>query len=96
MERIIVDNSVLFSSVSQNDQISAIYGDISELTELLIIYFKQGIETGEYCLWISPDELFAEETKNELKKSGIDVERFINSSNWKFWQLNHSTKILSH
>ncbi len=80
MEKIIVDNSVLFSSVSQNDQISAIYGDISELTELLIIYFKQGIETGEYCLWISPDELFAEETKNELKKSGIDVERFINSS----------------
>ena len=80
MERIIVGNSVLFSSVSQNDQISAIYGDISELIELLIIYFKQGIEAGEYCLWISPDELFAEETKNELKKSGIDVERFINSS----------------
>ena len=80
MEKIIVGNSVLFSSVLQNDQISAIYGDISELIELLIIYFKQGIETGEYCLWISPDELFAEETKNELKKSGIDVERFINSS----------------
>ena len=31
-------------------------------------------------MWISPDDLFAEETKNELKKSGIDVERFINSS----------------
>ncbi len=80
MEKIIVDNSVLFSSVPQSNQISAIYRDIAELTELLIIYFKQGIETGEYCLWISPDDLFAEETKNELKKSGIDVERFINSS----------------
>lgn len=80
MEKIIVDNSVLFSSVPQSNQISAIYGDIAELTELLIIYFKQGIETGEYCLWISSDERFAEETKNELKKSGIDVERFINSS----------------
>lgn len=80
MEKIIVDNSVLFSSVPQSNQIFAIYGDIAELTELLIIYFKQGIETGEYCLWISPDELFAEETKNELKKSGIAVERFINSS----------------
>jgi len=80
LEKIIVDNSVLFSSVPQSNQISAIYRDIAELTELLIIYFKQGIETGEYCLWISPDDLFAEETKNELKKSGIDVERFINSS----------------
>lgn len=80
MEKIIADDSVLFSSVPQNNQIFAIYEDIAELTELLIIYFKQGIEIGEYCLWISPDELFAEKTKNELKKSGIDIERFINSS----------------
>jgi signal transduction histidine kinase len=80
LEKIIADDSVLFSSVPQNNQIFAIYEDIAELTELLIIYFKQGIEIGEYCLWISPDELFAEKTKNELKKSGIDIERFINSS----------------
>ena len=64
MEKIIADDSVLFSSVPQNNQIFAIYEDIAELTELLIIYFKQGIEIGEYCLWISPDELFAEKTKN--------------------------------
>ena len=80
MEKTIDSNFILFSSVQQSHQISAIYGDIEELTELLIIYFKQGIETGEYCLWISPDELFAEETKNELKKSGVDIEQFINSS----------------
>ena len=80
LEKTIDSNPILFSSVPQSHQISAIYGDIEELTELLIIYFKQGIETGEYCLWISPDKLFTEETKNELKKSGIDVEQFINSS----------------
>lgn len=50
------------------------------MTELLITYFKQGIEIGEYCLWISSDELSAEKAKNELKKSGIDVEQFIRSS----------------
>ena len=80
LEKTIDSDPILFSSVQQSHQISAIYGDIEELTELLIIYFKQGIETGEYCLWISPDELFAEEIKNELQKSGIDVEQCINSS----------------
>jgi hypothetical protein len=69
LEKTIYSDPILFSSVQQSHQISAIYGDIEELTELLIIYFKQGIQTGEYCLWISPHELFAEEIKNELKKS---------------------------
>ena len=70
----------LFSSVPQSPQISAVYNDIEELTELLVIYFKQGIEKGEYCLWISPDELATERAKNELKKSGVDVEHCIVSS----------------
>ncbi len=73
-------NPILFPSVLQSHQISAIYSNTEELTELLITYFKQGIEIGEYCLWISPDELSAEKAKNELKKSGIDVEQFIRSS----------------
>ena len=64
----------LFSNVQQSPQISAVYEDIEELTELLVTYFKQGIERGEYCLWISPDELAAERAKSELKKAGVDVE----------------------
>ena len=80
MEKIVDIYPVLFSSVSQNNQISAIYSDIEELTELLTLYFKQGLETGEYCLWIAQDELFTEEIKYDLKKSGLDVERYMTSS----------------
>ena len=75
----------LFSSIPQSPQISAVYDDIEELTELLAIYFKQGIEKGEYCLWISPDEMAAEKAENELKKSGVDRRAIVLFPlNWKF------------
>jgi len=64
----------LFSRMSQSFQISAAYNDIEELTELLSIYFKQGIEKGEYCLWVSPEELITEKVKDELKQIGLDIE----------------------
>jgi hypothetical protein len=65
---------------SRESQISAVYDNLEELTELLVIYFKQGIERGEYCLWISPNELAIEEAKNELKKVGVDVDECLASS----------------
>ena len=80
MEKDIDECPELFSSVPQSPQISAVYDDTEELTELLAIYFKQGIEMGEYCLWFFPDEMIAEKAKNELIKSGIDLENCIVSS----------------
>ncbi|HWR26124.1 MAG TPA: ATP-binding protein [Methanosarcina sp.] len=65
---------------SREPQISAVYDNLEELTELLVIYFKQGIERGEYCLWISPNKLTVEEAKNELKKVGVDVDYCLESS----------------
>ena len=69
-----------FQAFQQSSQISAVYNDIEELTEILVTYFKQGIERGEYCLWISPDELATQRAKNELEKEGVDVEQCIVSS----------------
>jgi signal transduction histidine kinase len=70
----IVKDPGLFSNAQQRPQISAVYEDAEELTELLVTFFKEGIEGGEYCLWISPDKLAVEEAKSELKKAGVDVE----------------------
>jgi signal transduction histidine kinase len=50
------------------------------LTELLVAYFKQGIDREEHCLWIVPDSLAAERAKNELEKTGLDVGKYITSS----------------
>lgn len=74
MRENIVEDLELFSSAPQSPQIPAVYEDAEELTELLVAYFKEGIEKGEYCLWISPEKLAIEGAENELKKAGVDVE----------------------
>lgn len=79
MQKNINEDPGLFSSVQQSPHISAVYEDIEELTELLVAYFKQGIERGEYCLWVSPDEVATERAKDELKKA-VDIEHYLVSS----------------
>lgn len=80
MGKDIDDVSEFFSSVLQGPQISAVYNDLEELTELLTLYYKQGIKEGEYCLWFSPGEMTAEQAEDELKKSRVDTENCIISS----------------
>ena len=82
------EDSELFSSAPQSPRISAVYNGAKELTELLAIYFKEGIVRGEYCLWISPDILAAEEVKNNLRKAGVDVEHSLASLQLEILQAN--------
>lgn len=70
----------LFSSIPQSSQLSAVYDNTEELTELLVAYFKQGIDREEHCIWIVPDSLAAERAKSELEKTGLDVGKYITSS----------------
>ncbi|MDO5840199.1 MEDS domain-containing protein [Methanosarcina mazei] len=63
----------------QSSQLSAVYSDIEELTELLVSYFKQGIERGEYCLWTVTDALEEERVKKELEKADVSVEKYLTS-----------------
>lgn len=70
----------LFSSIPQSSELSAVYSNIEELTELLVAYFKQGIERGEYCLWTVTNVLEVEKAKNELEKAGVNVEKYLTSS----------------
>ncbi|AKB45513.1 Sensory transduction histidine kinase [Methanosarcina vacuolata Z-761] len=74
--------------VPQSHQISAVYEDTEGLIELLVTYFKEGLEGGEYCLWFSPDKMAAEGAKNELMKAGVDVEHYLASSQLEFLPAN--------
>lgn len=88
MRKNIVEDSRLFSNTPQSFQISAVYEDAEELTELLVTYFKEGIEGGEYCLWISPDKLATEGAISELKKAGVDIEHYLTSSQLQILPVN--------
>ena len=69
-----IDNGPEFYLIdSQGQYISAVYNDLEELTELLVMYFRQGIERGEYCLLIPPDETVSKKVEAELKKAKVSV-----------------------
>jgi signal transduction histidine kinase len=84
----IVEDSGSSLKAPQGHQISAVYEDAEGLMELFVTYFKGGLEGGEYCLWFSPDKLATERAKNELVKAGVDVERYLTSSQLEFLPVN--------
>ncbi|MDD2614855.1 MAG: ATP-binding protein [Methanosarcina sp.] len=84
------ENPEHFSNASQNLNIFAVYDGAKELTELLTIYFKEGIERGEYCLWFSPNILTVEKIKNKLREAGVDAEHSLDSSQLEILSANLS------
>ncbi|MGB9928051.1 MAG: ATP-binding protein [Methanosarcina sp.] len=80
MRNIINYDSKLFLETPESSQLSALYNNDEELIELLLNYFKQGIDQGEYCLLITPNNIQVEEVKNQLKQAEIDVEHYLDSS----------------
>lgn len=88
MRKNIIEDSRPSLKAPQGHQISAVYEDAEGLIKLLVTYFKEGLEGGEYCLWLSPDKLAAEGEKNELIKAGVDVEHYLTSSQLEFLPVN--------
>lgn len=88
MRKNIAEDSGPSLKAPQSHQISAVYEDAKGLIELLVTYFKEGLEGGEYCLWVSPDKLAAEGAKNELMKAGVDVKHYLTSSQLEFLPAN--------
>lgn len=88
MSKNIVEDSGSSLKAPHGHQISALYEDAEGLMELFVTYFKEGLEGGEYCLWFSPDKPATERAKNELVKVGVDVERYLTSSQLEFLPVN--------
>ncbi|MCQ1534209.1 PAS domain S-box protein [Methanosarcina sp. KYL-1] len=74
----------LFSKTSRSPQVTAVYSGAEELTELLVAYFKEGIEKGERCLWVTGNTLPADRAKKELENSGVDIEPGLLSTQLEF------------
>src|SRR6266403_2517664 len=55
------------------------YETKQDLLDILVPYFKAGLESEEFCLWIiSNSELItSQEAKEALRQSGSDVDRYL-------------------
>ncbi|MGA1870866.1 MAG: PAS domain S-box protein [bacterium] len=52
------------------------YDSKNDLLEILVPYFKAGLENNEYCIWITAEPLSASEAKNALKKEVLRLAHY--------------------
>jgi hypothetical protein len=55
------------------------YETKEDLLEILIPYFKTGLENNEYCIWVTFDPLSEEEAKEALRRAIPEAERYLAS-----------------
>src|ERR1700752_1201479 len=56
------------------------YETKEDLLDTLISYWKSGLESEEYCLWIVAEPLTIEEARDALKDAGPDLDRYLADS----------------
>jgi PAS domain S-box-containing protein len=53
------------------------YQDQRDLTDILVLYFKAGLEDNEFCMWITSEPLQAEEAKAALAREVENFEEYL-------------------
>ncbi len=53
------------------------YKTKEDLIDILVPYFKTGLENNEFCMWITSEPLSAEEAKNALEKAVPDIDDYL-------------------
>jgi len=61
------------------------YDTKEDLLDALVPFFKVGLESGEFCVWVAYKPLTAEEVKRAMRRSVPGFDRYLN---------NHSVEIL--
>jgi PAS domain S-box-containing protein len=60
------------------------YGTKQDLLDILVPFFKDGLERQESCLWLISDPLSAEDAKTALRQVVPDLDRYEATSNIEF------------
>ena len=56
---------------------SHFYETKEDLIDILVPYFKAGLDNNEFCIWVTSDPLKAKEAKSALKKVVKNLEKYI-------------------
>ena len=54
-----------------------LYQTREDLMDILVPYFKAGLENNEFCMWVTSRPLNIEEAKEALKKTVPDIEVYL-------------------
>jgi len=67
----------LIGDVSWGTHFCQFYQTKEDLIDILVPYFKAGLENGEYCMWITSDFFSDQEAKEALRKVVHDIDGYL-------------------
>ena len=81
------------------EHLSYFYNTRQDLVDVLVPYFKAGLENNESCLWITPEFLSEEEAEEAMRKAIPDFSQYLASGQMEIiphteWYLKGGTFIL--
>jgi hypothetical protein len=59
------------------------YRTKEDLIEVLVPYFKAGLENNEFCMWVTSEPLIADEAEKSLRKAVKNLDEYINKGQIK-------------
>lgn len=73
----------VIGNVPWGTHISQLYSSKDDFIEELAPYIKEGLLSNELCVWIYSQNVTYQEVYESIKKSSLDVEKYINSGQLK-------------
>lgn len=67
----------IIGAVPWGTHLCQFYQTKNDLIDILVPYFKAGLENNEFCMWIASEPLKVEEAKNSLKKAVRNLDTYI-------------------
>ncbi len=62
------------------------YQTKEDLIEILVPYFKAGLENNEFCMWVTSEPLETEEAKEVLKRAVPDLDIYLDRGRLRLFQ----------
>ena len=67
----------IVGDISWGAHLCQFYQSKEDLIEVLVPYFKQGLEDNEFCMWVTSEPLRVEDAKKTLKEKVKDLDGYI-------------------
>jgi PAS domain S-box-containing protein len=67
----------IIGAVPWGTHLCQFYQTKNDLIDILVPYFKAGLENNEFCMWITSEPLKVKEAKNSLKKAVRNLDTYI-------------------
>ena len=67
----------IIGDVPWGTHICQFYETKEDLTDILVPYFKAGLENNEFCLWITSQPLKVEDAKEALRRAVPDLDSYL-------------------